>query len=167
MKKSTKKISKAITCIAVIMIFSSCATIITSSRCPLNIRSNPLGAKVEITNRNGMLVFEGTTPSSMLLKSGAGFFKKEHYTIRLTMDGYAEKVLFVNCTLNGWYFGNIVFGGIIGLLIVDPATGAMYRLDTNYASENLNPVTVGKPTLQILDINDISSNMKSHLVSLK
>ena len=33
--------------------------------------------------------------------------------------------------LNGWYIGNVVFGGLIGLLIVDPETGAMWRLDEN------------------------------------
>lgn len=30
--------------------------------------------------------------------------------------------------MNGWYIGNLLFGGIIGLLIVDPATGAMWTL---------------------------------------
>lgn len=30
--------------------------------------------------------------------------------------------------LSGWYFGNLVFGGLIGMLIVDPLTGAMYNL---------------------------------------
>ena len=27
--------------------------------------------------------------------------------------------------MNGWYIGNILFGGLIGFLIVDPLTGAM------------------------------------------
>ena len=30
--------------------------------------------------------------------------------------------------MDGWYIGNILFGGLIGMLIVDPATGAMYNL---------------------------------------
>lgn len=29
---------------------------------------------------------------------------------------------------SGWYVGNVVFGGLIGLLIVDPATGAMWGI---------------------------------------
>jgi len=76
----------------------------------------------------------------------------------------------VKCSLNGWYFGNIIFGGLIGLLIVDPATGAMYRLDVNYIDEPLTPTntTADKgQTLKIMDINDLSQDMRSHLVSLK
>jgi hypothetical protein len=30
--------------------------------------------------------------------------------------------------MDGWYIGNILFGGVIGFLIVDPATGAMWKL---------------------------------------
>jgi hypothetical protein len=29
-------------------------------------------------------------------------------------------------TMSGWYIGNILFGGLIGMLAVDPVTGAMY-----------------------------------------
>ena len=34
----------------------------------------------------------------------------------------------LDSSLSGWYFGNIIFGGLIGMLIVDPVTGAMYNL---------------------------------------
>jgi hypothetical protein len=34
--------------------------------------------------------------------------------------------------LNKWYFGNILLGGVIGMLVVDPLTGAMYSLDEDY-----------------------------------
>jgi hypothetical protein len=39
--------------------------------------------------------------------------------------------------VDGWYFGNLLFGGLIGLLIVDPATGAMYKLEPNEINCNL------------------------------
>ena len=29
---------------------------------------------------------------------------------------------------SAWYFSNVFLGGVIGLFIVDPATGAMFRL---------------------------------------
>ncbi len=34
--------------------------------------------------------------------------------------------------LDGWYFGNLIFGGLLGILIIDPATGAMWRLDETF-----------------------------------
>jgi len=30
--------------------------------------------------------------------------------------------------MNGWYFGNLAIGGILGMLVIDPLTGAMYRM---------------------------------------
>lgn len=46
-------------------------------------------------------------------------------------------------TVNGWYIGNILFGGVIGLLAVDPATGAMYSFpDSVNATLNVSEKTV-------------------------
>ncbi len=36
------------------------------------------------------------------------------------------------------YFGNLLFGGVLGLLIIDPATGAMYSLSTKDTNVLLN-----------------------------
>jgi len=164
-----KRIFKPVMFIAIIAIFTSCASIVSSSSWPLTVKSNPTGAKLQITNRQGVSVFDGQTPATISLKSGSSFFTSESYMVKLTLDGYAEKTIPVNCTLNGWYFGNIIFGGLIGLLIVDPATGAMYRLETTYIEENLttNSVSNKEQTLKIVDINDISKDMKNHLVSIK
>ena len=162
--------TKTIAFIAIVITFTSCASIVSSSKWPLTVKTTPAGAQVQIINRRGISVFTGQTPATLLLKSGAGFFANESYMIKLTMPGYAEKTIPVKCSLNGWYFGNILFGGLIGLLIVDPATGAMYRLDVNYIDEPLTPTntTADKgQTLKIMDINDLSQDMRSHLVSLK
>jgi len=164
-----KRIFKPVTLIAIVIVLSSCASIVSSSSWPLTVKSTPVGANVQITNRNGISVFNGQTPATILLKSGSGFFASESYMLKLTLDGYAEKSIQVNCNLNGWYFGNIVFGGLIGLLIVDPATGAMYRLETRYIDETLtaNTVTKKEPSLKIMDINEVPQDMRNHLVSLK
>jgi hypothetical protein len=43
-------------------------------------------------------------------------------------EGFADKELTVTGTVSGWYIGDILFGGAIGMLAVDPVTGAMYTL---------------------------------------
>ncbi|HCA7379988.1 TPA: hypothetical protein MX316_006554, partial [Pseudomonas aeruginosa] len=42
--------------------------------------------------------------------------------------GHADTVVNLKSGVSGWYWGNILIGGLIGMLIVDPATGAMYSL---------------------------------------
>jgi hypothetical protein len=73
--------------------------------------------------------------------------------------------------LNGWYAGNILIGGIVGLLIVDPATGAMYKLGTDAIHETLMPTSSSyvqeSPVIQILNISDIPTHWNKYLVSLQ
>jgi hypothetical protein len=164
-----KRITKTITFIIIIMISSSCASIVSRSSWPLSVKSEPVGAKVQIINRHGISVFSGQTPATVLLKSGAGFFANESYLVKLTLDGYTEKTIPVSCRHNGWYFGNIIFGGLIGMLIVDPATGAMFRLETPDIDEPLTPNTTSDKgtSLKIISLNDLTQDMRSHLVSIK
>lgn len=76
----------------------------------------------------------------------------------------------VNYKLNGWYFGNIIFGGAIGMLVVDPATGAMWKIIDPVVDETLvrskaNALTTSTtPTLNIINIADVSKEVKSQLV---
>ena len=51
------------------------------------------------------------------------------YRLEMIADGYIPQNAEISSTLNGWYVGNIIFGGLIGLFIVDPLTGAMWTLD--------------------------------------
>jgi len=71
--------------------------------------------------------------------------------------------------VNGWYFGNILLGGLIGMLIVDPATGAMYRLDSDYINETLSTANVSTQTrheLQVYSLYDLPKSFKGHLVGI-
>jgi hypothetical protein len=162
-----KKLHYGLLPILFLFLFSSCATIVSRSSWPLAINTTPSGAKIEITNKKGIVVYNGITPSSVKLTSCGGFFAKQSYQIKLTLDGYNEKIIPVKCKLNGWYFGNILFGGLIGLLIVDPATGAMYKLDSEYINEGLEKNgSQDSASLNILNINDVPTLMRSHLVAI-
>jgi len=163
-----KFFTKVMSVVLVLTLFSSCASIVSRSSWPLTVNTEPSGAKVTITDRKGITVFNGNSPTTIRLKSGDGFFAKQSYSIKLSMDGYSEKIIPVQCRLNGWYIGNIIFGGLIGILIVDPATGAMYRLDREYITETMSKTTANnQPALEIKNINEISKAEQAHLVAVK
>mgnify|MGYP000109407435 CR=1 FL=1 len=115
----------------VIMSFylGGCASIVSSSSRNVTITSEPDQAKVEIIDikDNNTSILKASTPHTLNMDASAGFFQSAAFKIKLSKDGYlpAEKELKAN--INGWYFGNIVFGGLLGILIVDPATGAMWK----------------------------------------
>lgn len=150
---------------------NGCASIITGSSQTLTFTSVPESATIEIKNRNGVKVHTGQTPATVSLKKGAGYFKPESYQVSFSKPGYQTKTVEVTGTLSGWYLGNIIFGGLIGLLIVDPATGAMYKLapkdiNTVLEAQNLVGEAKQKPTLTVMLAQDIPEQMMTRAVQI-
>ncbi|MGR5451941.1 hypothetical protein ACP3V3_19705 [Vibrio sp. PNB22_3_1] len=145
-------------------ILSGCATIVSKSDYPVNIQSEPAGATFTITNEAGEIVHRGVTPSTITLGAGAGFFNGETYEFSLKKDGYFDNTYTLETTLDGWYLGNILFGGLIGILIVDPATGAMFSLPEKVSIEMTESATAG--TVEIRSIETLSSEQREQLIKL-
>ena len=143
---------------------SSCASIVSKTNWPVSIDSKPEGVHVSITNKRGVEIFTGKTPLVTKLKSGSGFFTKESYTVVMTYNGIEKRTINLECSINGWYFGNLFIGGLIGMLIVDPATGAMYRLDRKEVYEVFKETSTSQ--LKVLDINNIPLEWKTNLIEL-
>lgn len=150
------------------IVLSGCASIVSKSSYPISINSTPSGAKITVKDKKGKEVYLGNTPANFKLAAGAGYFAKASYTVTFEMDGYDTKSVPVNFKLDGWYFGNIVFGGLIGILIVDPATGAMWKLDTEAINETLSKssASIDEPSLRVFGYNDIPENWKEKLVRI-
>ena len=122
------KLSKLFIPLLVVILNSSCASIVTRSRYPVDFNSNPQGAHLTIENRAGIVVFEGQTPVTVELPASAGYMLPEMYTVTYTQPGKEPVRTHINANIDGWYIGNLFLGGLIGMLIVDPLTGAMYKL---------------------------------------
>ena len=150
------------------MMLSSCATIFGKSSYPVSISTNPSDADISITDKKGKEVYKGKSPATVTLKSSSGYFSKAEYQVKLSSPGYGEQVVPVNYKLDGWYFGNLFIGGLLGMLIIDPATGAMWKLDTPPIKVTLNKTaSVTEPSLKIINVNYLSEDMKEHLVRIK
>ncbi|WP_276482153.1 hypothetical protein [Paraflavitalea pollutisoli] len=168
-----KSIYKIVWLAAIVASSSGCASIVSKSNWPVTIHSDPSGANINIINRKGVEVYSGRTPATMKLKSGSGFFAKESYTVSFKMDGFQDKKVTLECKLNGWYIGNVVFGGLLGFLIIDPATGAMYKLENDFVEARMdrtdNATTMapaGEHSLKILSKDDLPAEWAKHLVKL-
>lgn len=146
---------------------SGCSSIVSKSEYAVALNSTPTGASFVVVNRSGQKVQSGVTPSTVTLKSSAGFFKGETYTVELTKAGFSPKTYTLTSSVDGWYFGNILLGGLIGMLIVDPATGAMYSLpDRIDVSLDQSSPSTPSDTLTIKTIDSLSEEEKNLLVML-
>ncbi len=164
MNKNFRKLS-AITLVGATLFSSSCATIFGRSNYNVTIDSNPSKSSITIIDKKGATVYEGIAPATVKLKSSAGYFSKGEYHVKFHLDGYADKTITISSKLNGWYVANIFIGGLVGMLIVDPASGAMYKIDQLNVLESLeqNKTTAQVQQLKIVDINTLPAYAFKHL----
>ncbi len=100
--------------------------------------------------------------------------KKAIYNVEFSKKGYSTKTYSISASIDGWYWGSLLIGGIVGMLIIDPATGAMFQLketslDAVLSQEtaNLPPMKKGSHELKVYDISDIPESWKEHLVKIE
>lgn len=109
-------VKRPATAAIVVAIAAACGTIIHGTRQDVGVSSTPTGAQVVVDNMP-----LGQTPVVAKLT------RKDNHVIRITMPGYQTFETNVTRSLSGWVWGNIVFGGLIGLA-VDAITGGLYKL---------------------------------------
>lgn len=162
-----KKLFTILTAIYILFLSTGCATIFGHSSYNVTINSNPPKSEITIIDKKGIEVFKGTTPATVKLKSSTGYFSKGQYQVKYHLTGYQDKTITIDSKLNGWYFGNLLLGGVIGMLIIDPASGAMYKIkDTTY-TENLEQSSQAQATeLKIIDINSLPASAQKNLIKL-
>ena len=132
-------------------LLSGCATIISGSRQKVDIITSEEGAKVEIINQDNNKVFERTTtslPAVARLKRGDGFFSGAEYRVEISKEGSEKRTTTLQTDLNAVPYipGNILLGGWLGMLIVDPATGAMWKFKKPIIHADLNTGVVTEYT---------------------
>jgi len=94
----------------------SCATIMHGTSQKIGVSSNPTGAKVTVDNKD-----MGVTPIFANLSRG------DNHIVKIQLEGYQIAELTVTKKVSGWVWGNVLFGGLIGLA-VDAISGGLYVL---------------------------------------
>ncbi len=120
----------------------SCATVMRDNNQAVPIKANVEKVDIRVTNKAGELIYEGQTPTTLTLKtaSKSGYFNPEKYTIVASKDGFKTQTSIIDWHVSSWYWaGNLVIGGLIGYLIIDPITGDMYYLDEE-VNLNMSPI---------------------------
>jgi hypothetical protein len=148
----------------------NCASIFGKSTWPVTLNSNPSGAKVVVKDHNDQIVHQGVTPSTVTLSSSAGYFRPAHYSLEFSKKGYPTQTIPLSASMSGWYMGNILIGGLMGMLVIDPATGAMWKLEEPMAA-NLTPLATldngNGRKVQVIDRSTLPAAMQKNLIALQ
>lgn len=113
--------------LAASLALSSCCTIVNGKYDDVNVSSNVAGATVRV---DGME--KGKTPCVVEVKRTAG------QTMTVEKDGYDTHSTQLTASASGWVFGNLLFGGLIGLF-VDAATGSWVDVEPDTVNATLVP----------------------------
>ena len=123
--------------LAATLLLQSCATAISGRTQTIRVRSDPSEARV--TAQPGGQ--QATTPATLTLPR-----LESGYRLRFEKPGYAPIDIRLSTSTNGWVWGNIVIGGLIGLA-VDYNTGAAYTLSPDEVEARLTPAQADSSAL--------------------
>jgi hypothetical protein len=118
---------------------AGCASIISGRRADVAFDTHPPGAHVEIRDKRGRPVSSLETPGAVSLKRQGRFFMPAYYTATITAPGYQTAQVPIGSTLNPWLLGNVIIGGIPGI-VIDSATGAAWQPKRSEIQQHLVPL---------------------------
>lgn len=107
------------------LLTAGCASIMHGTKQDIGISSTPTNARVTVNNMP-----LGQTPLVAKLARG------DNHIVKIELDGYQPFEATLTKKVSGWVWGNIVFGGIIGLAI-DAMSGGLYVLTPEQLSAQL------------------------------
>jgi uncharacterized protein YceK len=120
------RIAHSLSVLAFTLLTTGCASIMHGTKQDIGISSSPTNARVIVDNQP-----LGATP--MVAKLARG----DNHIVRIEMDGYAPFEATLTKKVSGWVWGNIVFGGFIGLA-VDAISGGLYNLTPEQVAAQLS-----------------------------
>ncbi len=112
-----KKVLSVFLMVVMLSLETSCASYMRGTQQGIDVFSNPKGADVTVDGR-----FVGKTPLTAQVK------RKRRHQIKIMKEGYVEDSRFTKKGFNWWFVGNLLIGGIVGI-IIDFATGAVYTVE--------------------------------------
>ena len=143
---------RSILVVGVVVALSGCATIMHGTSQDIGFQSSPTNAKVLV---DGLPM--GNTPVVAKLS------RKDNHIVKMNLDGYQPFEATLTRGTSGWVWGNVVFGGLIGLA-VDAMSGGLYNLTPNQISGQLSGGVIpqGKPPTAMITKDGIFITVVMH-----
>ena len=114
---------------AVSFLSFSCSTIINGSKQDVYINSSENNATIKIDGND-----VGSVPLKIKLRRG------QNHMIEISKPGFQTYRFTTTNNLNGWVFGNLLCGGVVGI-IVDFASGNAYDIEPDHINATLYKAT--------------------------
>jgi hypothetical protein len=127
-----------------LLALSACATIVSGNDQTVAVTTPDVKA-ADCKLQNGKGEWTVSSPGTTMVKSAAG-----NMSVTCEKAGYEKGTSTYASSVKGWIFGNIGFGGLIGV-IVDVSTGAGFEYPTAMpvAMKKIEPVAAEVPVAPV------------------
>lgn len=147
-------IKKTLVSIVILITISGCSTIMNGDIVEVPVKTTPSGATL-VLNGNSYI-----SPAVVLVPRGEGDFN-----LHIEKEGFQPVDILLRESVDGWFWGNFLFGGVVGFAI-DFISGDAFDIKPEFIEETLKGTNVSKlsdGSLQfvLVDIN----KLPKHLVS--
>lgn len=125
-----------------VALITGCASIIHGKLQKISVNTAPSGANVEATSGEGDPV-RCTTPGVLELDRS-----RPGYVLHIEKVGYKDIDVVLKRGIDPWFWGNIIIGGIIGIM-VDMSSGSAYKFSPSQIDEFLKKEGIDTSRLDI------------------
>ena len=127
--------------LAMVILFSGCATLRSKSVYNIPINTTPSNAIVNVFDKKGNEIIRTQSPDTLVLKASLSYFKRAEYVIMVSHNGFQTKKETLYFVMDGKYIDNIYWLHFmpIGFLLIDPVSGAMWMPEKQELEVILNP----------------------------
>ena len=127
-----------------LLLVAGCATLVSGPYDVVQVKTNPPDAVVTADG-----IDRGTTPTQFALR------RDQRHLVAIDAPGYKHYEIPIQRGVNGWFFGNFVFGDYFPIgMLVDGLDGSIYSLDPNTISVNLEPIGTKRRRVPAMDADD-------------
>ena len=125
---------RGVLALSLLLVLSACATILGGgTNQSVTIQSTPSIASYSIMSSSGLQMRQGTTPGTITLP------RKNEYQIEISLEGYQPQTTVLTKGINGWIWGNLFVGWIVGFG-VDFISGSAYKLEPTLVQISLQEI---------------------------
>lgn len=126
-RENMNKLAIILIVVLVHALIAGCASIISGTDQTMTFNSEPDGATVTVS---GLVI--GKTPLSVQINKGT------NQSLTFEKEGYKKFTTQLSTSMDGWFWGNIVFGGLLGST-TDGVSGAIHEFSPDQYFVTLTP----------------------------
>jgi hypothetical protein len=154
-------------CLILAVFATSCATVFNRSSKNVAIHSDPQGMSYEVVNRKGVKVASGTAPATLRLPTHSSYMRGESYVFTFKQGNRVVGQKTLDSSISGWYWGNFLIGGVIGMLVIDPLSGSMWTMPSELYMSGVQASVQPAGSLQLITLESVPLEQRTQLISLQ